>query len=77
MKKAALGVVFDGSSLLIPVEEGRRALTVALRDPTIPKEVRGWLAENFLALVDLVRAFASAKETWVRIPIDGEWWAFV
>jgi hypothetical protein len=71
--KATLGVVFDGT-LLIPVDKGtQKALKIALRDPTIPKEVRSWMAENFSALISLVRALGSAKETWIRIPLDGEW----
>jgi hypothetical protein len=79
MKKAALGVVYDVAlrSLLIPIEDGEKALRISLRDPTIPKGIRDWVAENFPALVDLVRALSSAKETWmgtwIRVPIDGEW----
>ncbi len=76
LRKAALGVVYDACSLLIPIEDGEKALSVSLRDPTIPKGIRDWVAENFPALVDLVRALSSTKETWIRIPIDGEW-AFV
>jgi len=79
MKKATLGVVFDGNSLRIPVEDGEKALKDALGDPTIPKEVRGWVAENLSALTALVRAYTPAfRDTWIRIPLDGEWtWTFV
>ncbi len=81
LRKAALGVVYDATlcSLLIPIEDGEKALSVSLRDPTIPKGIRDWVAENFPALVDLVRAFASAasaKGIWLRIPM-GEGWTFV
>ncbi len=75
LRKAALGVVYDTTlrSLLIPIEDGEKALTLSLRDPTIPKGIRDWVAENFSTLVDLIRALASAKEAWVRIPMHGNW----
>jgi hypothetical protein len=77
MRQAVLGVVYDNDNgLRIPVEDGVKAIMVALRDPTIPQGVRDWMADNFLALEGLVRALGAAKETWIRIPLD-EGWALI
>jgi hypothetical protein len=73
MRQPVLGVVYTDGSLLLPVEGGEDALRVSLKDPTIPQSVRAWVAENFSALVRLIRALGGTKGTWIRIPLDGEW----
>jgi len=73
MRQVGLGVVYDGASLLIPVEGAKTALRVSLKDPTIPKSIRSWISENLSALESLLGVLSSTREAWVRIPMDGEW----